>query len=301
MENITIHISIPMGLTSLEDQIRNSEVGKHVAFVTIKTFSNPATHEGVDLVIDSLKKNEAPPFILTKTPGDLNSSFITEYVLGYIIAMNRKIFEARESQSRKDWQQRPLLCNQNIAECTVGILGIGEIGKHIAKACKVLGLHVWGMTRTEHVVNNKCESIDVYRTRDHLQEVLENSDYIVCVLPSTPSTRNLLSGGVLEACKRKNTVLINVGRGDIIDEDSIVQAISNGWLGGAVLDVFPIEPLPVSSPLWDLPGVVITPHTSGWSASPEFLAGIIKVYTDNIQRYITGQPLENVLDWQQGY
>ncbi|XP_052799107.1 uncharacterized protein LOC128230703 [Mya arenaria] len=155
-----------MSVTSIEEQIRNSKHVEFVTIKTLSNpatdeeyspdLEDPAIasqvqypfadttliarfwrslpalkwvhtqRNGVDLVIDSLKKNEAPPFILTKTPGDLNSSFIIEYVLGYIIAMNRKIFEARESQSRKDWQQRPLLCNQNIAECTVGILGVGE-------------------------------------------------------------------------------------------------------------------------------------------------------------------------------
>ncbi|WAR01856.1 hypothetical protein MAR_008414 [Mya arenaria] len=154
---------------------------------------------GVDLVIDSLKKNEAPPFILTKTPGDLNSSFIIEYVLGYIIAMNRKIFEARESQSRKDWQQRPLLCNQNIAECTVGILGVGENTIALAKACKVLGLHVWGMTRTEHVANNKCESIDVYSSKFSTC-LSSSSKFNMCLSSSSKFNMCLSSSSKFNMC-----------------------------------------------------------------------------------------------------
>ena len=146
-------------------------------------------------------------------------------------------------------------------ELTVGVIGLGNIGSHIAQACKALGMTVWGLGRKELDKPPPC--VDHYRSTGGLTELLQSCDYVCNVLPSTPSSRHLLSGTVLENCKERKAVFINVGRGDVIDEGSLVQALEKGWLSGAIVDVFEKEPLPKDSPLWDMPGVVITPHNSG--------------------------------------
>lgn len=257
---------------------------------------------GVDVFMKALRKDEPfPNFKLTKTPGALNASQITEYVIGHIIAYERKLFEAKEAQDKNKWNRDIYTNSRYIPSLTIGILGIGQIGQHLAKICKGFGLTVWGLSRRESSLENRCAYVDVFRTTERLNDLLENCDYICNVLPSTPETRDLLSGDVLKACSCKKSIFINVGRGDVIDEQSIVNAIKNGWLSGAVLDVFREEPLPSSSPFWNLPGVIVTPHVSGWSEAVSYTKKITDFFIDNYQRYTEGLPLKGVLDWSQGY
>ncbi|XP_060581374.1 glyoxylate/hydroxypyruvate reductase B-like isoform X2 [Ruditapes philippinarum] len=257
---------------------------------------------GVDILMKTFEKDEPlPNFILTKTPGSLNAEHITEYVIGYIIAKERLFFQARKSQQKSKWEQMIYAQSRVLSSLTIGILGAGEIGLHLAKSCKEFKMKVWGLTRREHPPETRSQYIDVYRTTNQLEELLENCDYICNILPSTPQTKDMLSGNVLENCKAKKSVFINVGRGDVVDEESIVKAINNGWLGGAVLDVFHEEPLPSSSSLWNLPGVIVTPHVSGWSSDGSHTSNLLACFVDNLNRYVTGQPLKGALDWSQGY
>ena len=147
-----------------------------------------------------------------------------------------------------------------LSELSIGILGLGDIGKEIARACKALGMRVWGVGRQEK--QEKNPNVDHYRTLKCLPEVLQSCDYFCNVLPDTSATRNLLSGNTLECGKEKSPVFINLGRGNVIDEASLVNALQKGWISGAILDVFENEPLPKESPLWDMPQVTITPHNA---------------------------------------
>ena len=144
---------------------------------------------------------------------------------------------------------------------TIGILGLGDIGQNLAKTCKALSMTVWGVGRTDK--SDRLEFVDHYTTLSGLPEVLQSCDYVCNILPSTPATKYLLSGNVLESGKDKHPVFINVGRGDVIDEKSLIHALNEGWISGAILDVFEVEPLPKESALWKMPQVVITPHVAG--------------------------------------
>lgn len=257
---------------------------------------------GVDALMSSFEKDEElPTYKLTKTPGSVNAPFITEYIVGYILAKERCFFEALEAQKNSEWKQMTYAKARGLSAVTIGILGVGDIGKYVAHTCKMLGMTVWGLTRRNRSSENCSSDIDFYRTPDKLDELLQNCDYICNILPSTPETRNMLSGNVLENCKDKHTIFINVGRGDIIDDESLIKAIQNKWLGGAILDVFTEEPLVETSPLWSLPEVIITPHISGWSSDGSHVDNVIQYFVDNFHRYIDGKPLLSELDWTQGY
>ena len=154
---------------------------------------------------------------------------------------------------------------------TIGILGLGDIGQEIAKACKALGMTVWGIGRREK--SDRQATVDHYTTLSRLPEVLQSCDYVCNILPSTPATKYLLSGNVLESGKDKRPVFINIGRGDVIDEKSLIHALNEGWISGAILDVFEVEPLPKESPLWKMPQVVITPHMAALSFPEEVTPG----------------------------
>lgn len=150
---------------------------------------------------------------------------------------------------------------------TIGILGLGDIGQHLARACKALSMTVWGVGRSDK--SDRQKFVDHYTTLSRLPEVLQSCDYVCNILPSTTATKNLLSGNVLECGRDKRPIFINVGRGDVIDEKSLIHALNEGWLSGAILDVFEVEPLPKESALWKMPQVVITPHTAAISFPEE--------------------------------
>ncbi|XP_046576990.1 glyoxylate/hydroxypyruvate reductase B-like [Haliotis rubra] len=133
-----------------------------------------------------------------------------------------------------------------------------------------------------------------------LLELLSSCDFLVNILPSTPETRGLLSGDVLSHC-RKKPLFINVGRGDIIDDESLLSALRRGWLSGAVLDIFTEEPLSRDSPLWGERDVVITPHVSNQSDCMDSYKKLASMFLANYNRYLNGQALENVVNIDRGY
>lgn len=159
------------------------------------------------------------------------------------------------------------MCYRELSELTIGILGFGDIGQEIAKYCKSMRMTVNSIHRK--VPPTKFSYVDESFSVEDLHECLKRCDYLCNVLPSTPSTVGLLSGDVLQSCKEKKTVLINVGRGDVISNDSILKALNNEWIGGAILDVVEQEPLSKDSALWTHPQVTITPHVSGLTTSSQ--------------------------------
>jgi phosphoglycerate dehydrogenase-like enzyme len=156
-----------------------------------------------------------------------------------------------------------------------------------------------GCGKTNRAMDDTIEGIDDYTT--NLLEALQKADYIVSVLPSTASTRGLLNGNAfLPASKShggKCPVFINVGRGDVIDEESLLNALDQQWISAAILDVFEIEPLPEESQLWNRPDVAISPHVSGLTHGDD----VPKVFLENYKRFIEGRELNHLVDWDKGY
>lgn len=244
-----------------------------------------STFAGVDsLFRDSARRD----YRLTRLKGLFGPS-LAEYTLGHILARERRFIDLARQQQARQWK---VTLYRQLPELTLGILGVGDIGRTVAQAAKAFGLTVWGLRSRPDPV----PGVDRMFALEALDDFLTGPDYLVNVLPSTPVTVNLLSGDRLQAC-RSGTVLINIGRGDVIDEASLVRAVERGWIAGAVLDVFPKEPLPENSPLWDLPGVTITPHV----ASRGFPRGITDIFMDNLARYRSGAPLNYLVDWERGY
>lgn len=144
-------------------------------------------------------------------------------------------------------------------------MGCGDIGHDIGYHLKQFGGTVYGMVNS--LKKDKKKQIDEYFTQNELPSYLQQSDYVCNVLPSTPSTRNFLTPELIMHCN--NVVFINVGRGDVIKEELIIEALDKKWFRAAILDVFAVEPLPKESPLWSHPKVFITPHRSGMTLSRE--------------------------------
>ena len=154
---------------------------------------------------------------------------------------------------------------------SIGILGVGDIGKGVARACKMMGMTVYGMKSRIPTQDNKCEFVDKYHTSENLTNLLAESDYVLNTLPKTKSTDGILSNDILKVCKDRKSIIINIGRGNVINDVEIIKAIESGWIGGAILDVFEKEPLESSSLLWQADKVVITPHIAGNYTSVEVI------------------------------
>jgi phosphoglycerate dehydrogenase-like enzyme len=177
---------------------------------------------------------------------------------------------------------------------TLGVVGLGTIGTEVARRAAAFGMRVWGVRRSGAPV----AGVDRVVAPDRLDEVLRLADYLALTLPLTPETRGLIGARELALLPR-GAFVVNVGRGGLVDETALAEAIAAGRLGGAGLDVFEQEPLPASSPLWRLPGVIITPHVGG--SSPGFLDRAVPFFCENLKRYLSGEPLLNRVDVTRGY
>ena len=228
--------------------------------------------------------------ILTRTDGRLIARRMVEYVVCAILDKTAGFPQAREQQKRRVWQlYRP----RTIADLTIGIAGLGEIGTEIARALRSLGSRVIGWRRSAV----PCEHVaELYAGDERLAAFAEHCDVLVLVLPLTKDTRGLFNAKILQRL-RQGSQLINVGRGGVLDEDALLGAIENGPLAYATLDVFETEPLPHDHPFWSNDRVTITPHACGpllpEDVAPHFIA--------NYAAFAEGRPLRNVIDVKRQY
>jgi phosphoglycerate dehydrogenase-like enzyme len=243
---------------------------------------------GVDhLLFPELRESDA---ILTNASGVFNVP-IAETVMAYILAVVKRLPEFWAHQREHRWEKLPL---RELRGLTVGIVGLGDIGTEVARLCRAFGMHVLGLRRRPA----PSDLADEVLPPDRLQDLLARSDFVVIAAPLTAETRGMIGRAELAAMK-PDAWLINISRGAIVDEEALVEALREGRIGGACLDVFAEEPLPPESPLWDMPNVIITPHNS-WS-SPHIEEREIALFLENLRRYVAGEPLLNVVDKQAGY
>lgn len=221
---------------------------------------------------------------------DVFGSQIAEYVCCHMLMNERHALECVESQQNKQWN--PIVPGQ-LKNKSIGILGVGSIGKAVARAAKLFQMTTRGYARNPI----DCDDIDAgYTPADDLAVFVRDLDYLVSILPDTPDTIGLLDDRIFRAMK-PDSILINVGRGNILDETALLNAVRNGHIAGAVLDVFTTEPLPVDHPFWKTRGILITAHTAAIS----FPDDIASVFMENFKRFHAKVPLKYRVDFSQGY
>jgi len=244
-----------------------------------------STFAGVDaLCVPGLRRD----YILTGVK-DIFGPLMSEYVMAYILALERHLFETRKNQLEKTWDGIPY---SSLNELTIGVCGLGSIGRHIAQTAAHFGMRVIAYER----MCGDYAHVDQVFTGDSFTEFLGIPDYLILVLPRTPATTGLINAGSLRRMK-SSAVLINVGRGNAVVEDDLAEALRDGVIRAAVLDVFEEEPLPASSTLWTLPNAYITPHNAAFS----FPSDIVRIFSENYQRFLQKKPMKYVIDFERGY
>lgn len=181
---------------------------------------------------------------------------------------------------------------------TVGVLGLGAIGQAIGKLVRLAGFRVVGFKRRVSAEDRAALADCTDDVTSELDDVLQRSDYIVSILPSTAATKYLLTEERLQQCQQRKPVLINVGRGDLVSESTIIKALDSDWLSLAVLDVFEREPLAASSALWQHPKVRLTPHVAAYC----FGEDVAEAFAPNLDAFLRGGAVDTMrVDWAAGY
>lgn len=224
-------------------------------------------------------------------------NILAEHLLGMVLSLCRRLPEYRDQQHRHEWK----LCkyDKQLEGTTLLILGAGDIGTTVARWMRPMVGTVIGVRR---VLREKPECYDEMITLPELDDYLPRADVIVCALPHTPETVHLLDERRLRLMK-KDAVLVNGGRGSLIDQQALCRVLDDGWFWGVGLEVTNPEPLPASDPLWDQPRVIITPHAAGNSFAPgsPLERKIWDFIIRNMGNYLHGGPLENQVDFAAGY
>jgi phosphoglycerate dehydrogenase-like enzyme len=233
-------------------------------------------------------------FQVTNVSG-LTAVAIAEYVTGAIILMAKGMNTAIQNQAKRSWNRTGPV--SELSGATVGILGMGAIGRETAIRARSLGMRVIASRRTAAAgtLDADCDLLVPYSENARL---LEQADFLVLCVPLTPETRRMIGADELASMKR-SAVIINIARGEVIDQAALSEALRQGVIGGAVLDVTDPEPLPADNELWDAPNLVITPHISGSISGYGHRSA--EMFIANLRKFLAGQPLDNLVDPVLGY
>ncbi len=250
-----------------------------------------ATSAGIGQLVKRLSYDTRTDWIFTTASG------VHARPLGEFALMSMLMFA-------KDWpylqQHRQAhtferYASAELAGRTLSIIGLGRIGRETARLAKAFDMRVIGSRRD---VFQAVDHVDALYKPDDLKSLLTDADYVVLATPHTPETENLIDAEAL-AMLPERAVLINVARGAVVDEPALIEALQAGRLRGAALDVFATEPLPPESPLWDMPNVIISPHSASTADTEN--AKITDIFIDNLKRWLAGEPMRNVLDTEKLY
>jgi phosphoglycerate dehydrogenase-like enzyme len=237
--------------------------------------------------------------IITTATG-IHSTAISEYVFGSMLMFNWNWPQMVRLQDGHVWARSASWYNlggRELTNQTLGIVGLGSIGRRIAQLGHAFGMHVIAIRRSSSE-GEKDPDVDQVFPANQLHELLAMSDYVVISVPLTPQTEKLIGEAELRAM-RPGAYLVNIARGRVIDEQALIRALREGWIAGAGLDVAEEEPLPPESPLYSMPNVILTPHISG--ASVHYDERLAALFAENLRRYRAGQPLKNRYDPSRGY
>jgi D-2-hydroxyacid dehydrogenase (NADP+) len=295
-----VHFSDYAGV---EEQIRDAEIAiawslrpEQVKVAkTLRWIHSPAAavHQ---LMFPELVNSE----IVLTNAREVHGPVVAEHVIALIFALAKLLPQAVRLQQKNTWGQQILWESsprpREIAGATLGLVGIGSIGREVAKRAFGLGMHVIAVR--ENPNKPKPEGVEQVYPSAQVDRLLSQSDYVVLAAPITPQTRGLMNADRFSKMK-SNACLINVGRGPLVDERALIEALEQRKIGGAALDVFEPEPLPPESPLWNVRNLLITPHTAG--LTDKLWERHYAQISDNLRRYLAQEALLGLVDKSKGY
>ena len=248
--------------------------------------------------------------IAVTTVSGIHATPIAEYVFASMLAFRWQVPQWTQCQRETRWpsDRWNSYARPELRGSTLGIVGYGSIGREVGRLGKAFGMRVLALRRSPgqaekgYAVERTGDPAGAIPERffspEHLHEMLSECDYVVVALPLTAETEHLIGEAELRAMK-PSAYLVNIARGPILDEQALVRALREGWIAGAGLDVFEREPLPDDSPLWALDNALISPHVAGFT--PRYDERAAALFVENLGRYLSGEPLLNLVDRAQGY
>lgn len=235
----------------------------------------------------------APQVQLTNSTGAYGQA-LSEHMLALLLSLQKKLYLYQRNQLQHQWKDEGEVTS--LEGATVVIVGFGDIGRAFGRLCRLLGSHVIGIRRHRGAVPPEADEMG---TLEELPRFLAQADVVASVLPGTPETTHLYDGELFQAMK-PGAFFLNCGRGNAVVQEDLRQALLEGHLAGAALDVTDPEPLPEDSPLWDAPNLLITPHISGEHHLAQTWDKVAAIAARNLEHYLAGEPLENVVDRETG-
>ena len=249
--------------------------------------------------------------IMITTASGVHAINIAEYVFTMIQAWYRKLPQLLVWKQGKEWSKDKESTESSIDELhgkTIGIVGYGSIGRQIARLAQAYGMRILAMQHSDNHKDTGYQFPNVgdsegtlperYYTFDQLHNMVKECDVVVAAVPLTTETKAMFNAKAFEAMK-DSAFFVNIARGDVCDEAALISALEQKRIAGAALDVFQQEPLPSTSPLWDLPNVLMSPHDSG--VTPNYNERAATIFEENLRRYLAGESLYNTVDRKRGY
>ena len=224
----------------------------------------------------------------------IHGTQISELVFEKMLMHAKRAFFSFQMQQEKKWSR---FIPSLLSGKTLGIVGLGSIGKEVARLGKAFGMKVIANRRSITEIS-KTENVDILMPTSQLTELLSQSDYVVLSMAVTPETDKIIGEKELRAMK-PTAFLINIARGKVVDETALIRALKENWIGGAGLDTVSREPLPPESEIWDLPNLILTPHISG--VRDDYFDLAIPLFCENLKRYLGDKQMINVIDRKKGY
>ncbi len=245
---------------------------------------------GADEYVNAVKNG----MLITNATGGYGET-ISEHILGMLLMLQKKFHIYYDSMKDGIWMRRGEVLG--IRGSTTLVVGMGDIGGKFAEKMKMLGAYVIGVRRSDM---RRPEWCDELYTIDHLDELLPRADSVVLVLPQSKETVGIMNKSKFDLMKEKS-IFINVGRGSAVVQEDLIDALNNGKIWGAALDVVTPEPLPNEHPLWSTKNLLITPHSSGGFSLPKNTDDILEIFFENLKRWSNDEMLLNIVDPETGY
>lgn len=251
---------------------------------------------GLDWLLEPTPPQSVPAGLKVTSASGVHAVPIAEHVFATLLALGRALPQALAAQAESRWSRDDDARRFELEGRQMVLLGLGEIGARVARIAGAFGMLVTAVRH--HPDEGGADGVARVVGTDALLDVLPSADVLVVTVPLTDDTRGMVGAGAIAALP-SHAIVVNVGRGEVVDQDAIASAVAAGRLGGAALDVFREEPLPADSPLWDLDRVLVTPHAAG--LTPHYADRALAIFLGNLDRYRRGQPLRDAVDLDEGY